>query len=93
VLNELAEEMRFDKIPTDCFNLFPTTAIQRLGYMLDTISEYRDKADMLLRKSRQAHLKFRYTSLKPQTVPATVDEYERNETWKIIINEEIEIDE
>jgi predicted transcriptional regulator of viral defense system len=91
VLNELAEEMSFDHISLDFFKLFPTTAIQRLGYILDIVLEYSDMAGTLLKKTKQSGIKFRYTSLKPE-IQQDVD-YERNETWKIIINEEIEIDE
>jgi len=91
VLNELAEEISFDKVSPDFFNLFPTTAIQRLGYILDIVLGYSDVASILLKKTKQASVKFRYTSLNPETLQD--DDCERNETWKIIINEEIEIDE
>ena len=91
MLNELAEEISFDKLSLDFFNLFPTTAIQRLGYILDIVLGYNDVASTLLIKTKQAGIKFRYTSLNTETLQDDV--CERNETWKIIINEEIEIDE
>ena len=91
VLNELAEEIRFDCIPPDFFKLFPSTSIQRLGYILDALLGFSDIANALLVKTKQAGIKFRYTPLKPDTEHEIG--YERNEIWKIIINEEIDIDE
>ena len=92
VLNELAEEICFDQVSLDFFKHFPITAIQRLGYILDIVLGYSDMASILLKKIEQVDLKFRYTPLKPNLHQSDVN-YSRNETWKIIINENIEIDE
>ena len=92
VLNELAEEISFDHVSPDFFKLIPTTAIQRLGYILDTVLGYSDLASTLLKKTEQARIKFRNTPLKPG-IQQKENGYERNEKWKIIINETIEIDE
>jgi len=91
VLYELAEEMNFDCISHDFLKLFPITAIQRLGYLLDCVLEYSDLASSLLKKTQEAGIKFRNTPLKPEIEKD--GDYERNEKWKIIINDEIEIDE
>jgi predicted transcriptional regulator of viral defense system len=93
VLNELVEEMDFDKITLDFLQLFPSTAIQRFGYLLDEILEQGGRAKMLLEKAKQAGIKFRKTLLKPEIQADDLSEYKQNEVWKIIINEEIEIDE
>ena len=93
VLNELVEEMDFDKITPDFLKLFPVTAIQRFGYLLDEVLEQGDKAKILQEKVKQAGIKFRKTLLKPEIQSGELSEYEQNEIWKIIINENIEIDE
>jgi predicted transcriptional regulator of viral defense system len=93
VLNELVEEMDFNKIPLDFLQLFPTTAIQRFGYLLDEVLEQGDKAKIWIEKVKQAGIKFRKTGLKPDIQVGEPSEYEQNEIWKIVINEEIEIDE
>jgi predicted transcriptional regulator of viral defense system len=93
VLNELVEEMDFNKITPDFLQLFPATTIQRFGYLLDEVLEQKDKAKILLEKVKQAGIKFRKTLLKPEIQVGKSSEYEQNEIWKIVINEEIEIDE
>jgi predicted transcriptional regulator of viral defense system len=93
VLNELVEEMDFAQITPDFLQHFPTTTIQRLGYMLDEVLEYGDKAKILLEKVKQAGIKFRKTLLKPEVQVDELSEYEQNTIWKIVINEELEIDE
>ena len=93
VLNELVEEMDFDKITPDFLQHFPATAIQRFGYLLDEVLEYGDRAEKLSEKVKQAGIKFRKTLLKPEIHTRELLEYEQNEIWKIEINEEIEIDE
>ncbi|GHT50656.1 hypothetical protein AGMMS49982_06380 [Bacteroidia bacterium] len=93
VLNELVEEMDFNKITPDFLQLFPATAIQRLGYLLDEVLEQEGKAGILLEKVKQAGIKFRKIGLKPEIQIGEPFEYEQNEIWKIVINEKIEIDE
>ena len=93
VLNDLVEEIDFDKITPDFLQYFPVTAIQRFGYMLDEILGYEDMAEILLKKVKQAEIKFRKTLLKPEVKIDLISDYEQNKVWKIIINEEIEIDE
>jgi hypothetical protein len=90
VLEELVEELDFKKVNKDFFSLFPSTTVQRLGYILEEILGYREIAKVLYDKGIQAGLSFRKTPLKPEndTSSATY-----NKLWKLIINEEIEIDE
>ena len=89
VLNELVEEIDFDKFTPDFLKLFPVTAIQRFGYLLDEVMEQNDKAKILLEKVKQAGIKFRKTPLKSEIQPDTLSEYEQNEIWKIVINKNI----
>ncbi len=93
VLNELVEEMDFDKITSDFLRQFPVPVIQRFGYLLDEVLDYRERAEILIRKINQADIKFRKTLLKPEIQTNDFSNQEYNEIWKIIINEEIEIDE
>ncbi len=92
VLNELVDEMDFDKITPDFLGLFPIAIIQRFGYILDEVLERADKAKIFMDKVTQAGIKFRKTPLKPE-MQCNWYRYEQNETWKIVINEEIEVDE
>ena len=91
VLNELIEEMDFSHVPDDFFRTVSTPTIQRLGYILDRILENSSMADALLSKAQEAGVKFRNTLLKSGN--KTNGEYACNAKWKVIINEEIEIDE
>jgi predicted transcriptional regulator of viral defense system len=93
VLNELVDEMDFDKLTPDFLRLFPAAIIQRFGYILDEVLEREDMAKIYLDKVQQAGVKFRKTPLKPDVKSNGQTEFPENKTWKIIINEYIEIDE
>jgi predicted transcriptional regulator of viral defense system len=93
VLNELVEAINFDKITLDLLQLFPIPVIQRFGFLLDKVLECDDRAERLLETIKQAGIKYRKTLLKPEIQVSDFSDFEHNEMWKIIINEEIEIDE
>lgn len=93
VLNELAEIMNFENVGQDFFGYFNAAVIQRLGYILDEALGYKEVADTLFRKAEEAGVKFRKYPLKVIKKDAKPSEYDVNKKWKIIINEEIEIDE
>ena len=90
VLNELAEVIK----PED-FNIFfientPVTALQRLGYILDTIIGNKPLADalhdiLLQNKGRMFRI--------PLKASAPIKGFSSDERWKVIVNTEIEIDE
>jgi predicted transcriptional regulator of viral defense system len=92
VLNELAEIIDFEKISLDFFQYANTADIQRLGYLLETLG-FIEIADLLLKRTNEANLKFRKYPLciKKQSMEST--DFPVDKKWKIIINEEIEIDE
>lgn len=54
VLNELAEELDFNRVDNDFFTYFPSTTVQRLGYILDEVLEYNEIAQVLCDKAIQA---------------------------------------
>lgn len=90
VLNELAEELDFRRVHNDFFSFFPSPIVQRLGYILDEILGYKEIAETLYEKGLKAGLSFRKSLLKPEK-NTYLTEY--NKLWKLVINEDIEIDE
>ena len=90
VLNELAESCDFTKLTKEFFQYVPTPVIQRLGYLLDEVLDYQSQADDLYLCTKKNNISFRRTPLKSKK---SVANCETNKKWKIIINEQIEIDE
>lgn len=93
VLNELAEVMDIQNIGADFLSYFNSAVIQRLGYILEDVLEYGELADTLYQKVKEAGIKFRKYPLRAVSKGTDLSSYDINEKWKIIINEEIEIDE
>jgi predicted transcriptional regulator of viral defense system len=93
VLNELSEALDFSYFGKDCFSYFNSAIVQRLGYMLDDVLEQRELADMLYQKVISAGVQFRKYPLKTAPKGTKLSGYPVNSKWKIIINEQIEIDE
>jgi predicted transcriptional regulator of viral defense system len=90
VLSELTESCDFAKLPAQFFEYVPIPVIQRLGYILEEVLGYQDKAEDLFANIKQYVRLFRSTPLKyrKSIVACTT-----NKKWKVIINEQIEIDE
>ena len=89
VLNELAESCDFSKLTKEFFEYVPTPVIQRLGYLLDVL-DCQSQADNLHSVIKKYDIAFRKTPLKIRGKTVNCEE---NKKWKIIINEQIEIDE
>jgi len=89
VLNELAESCDFSKLTKEFFEYVPTPVIQRLGYLLDVL-DCQSQADNLHSVIKKYDIAFRKTPMKIRKNTANCEE---NKKWKIIINEQIEIDE
>ena len=89
VLVELADDMRWDDKKIELLGYFKTPVIQRLGYLLHVIEESELEGD-LLTLAKQSGRIFRKVPLK-QAKPVE-DGMEVDKNWKIIINQEIEID-
>lgn len=90
VLYELMEVVKFDDQSLSLMKCYPPAIIQRLGYIL-TLLEYESLADELYELCKDCGMKFRRTALKaskPTEVSMEVDG-----RWKVIINQEIDIDE
>ena len=90
VLNELANELKFSQLPKLFFEYVPAPVIRRLGYLLDIELGFTDIADQLLEKMKEFKCSTRNTPLKNRKSPVG---YNANAKWRIIVNEQIEIDE
>ena len=90
VITEMAERIDFLGYKSDVLNYFPTAVVQRLGYILEIIGE-KDKGDELFSMCDKNGVKFRLAALKPSKLAKEGDE--KNNRWKLIINQEIEADE
>ncbi|MDR1877986.1 MAG: type IV toxin-antitoxin system AbiEi family antitoxin, partial [Bacteroidales bacterium] len=90
VLNELAESLDFSKLNNDFFEYVPKSSIQRLGYLLEQPLAQNNLADTLYEKAQKSNCKFQQIPLKYTN---KTENCEIDPKWKIIINEQIEIDE
>jgi len=90
VLYELAESCHFKKLNDDFFEYVPTPVIQRLGYLLDEALDFKRQADELYSMAKNFGCSFRTTPLKNRK---NAIDFPVNMKWKIIVNEQIEIDE
>lgn len=92
VLYELAESMDFENVGLDFLKSLNVSVIQRLGYLLDLLA-FDKLASDLFQKSKNAGVKFRKYPLSVLSEKKNYADYQINEKWKIIINEDIDIDE
>lgn len=91
VLAELVEETRFQSTCAELLRVFPAPVFQRLGYLLECVLEEQTKADDLFELTQSESLRFRKVPLKISKDIHANDEV--NKKWKVIVNQEIEIDE
>jgi predicted transcriptional regulator of viral defense system len=90
VLNELAEELKFNTIPESFFVHVPSPVIRRTGYLLDKELKYTRVADELYERMLELNCSKRVTPLKHGKSTAG---YLTDKKWGVIINTKIEIDE
>lgn len=88
VLNELVESIDFDNMDESFFSLSPIPVYQRFGYILETILE----KDELASKYKA---KMPFTSIRkiPFKIGKSTKDCKIDKKWKVIINQEIDIDE
>lgn len=89
ILNELAEEMRFEKINEELARFAATATLQRLGYIADVILHKKELADAIENLCRKLKLKFFRVSLMSKGKRYG---YACHERWKVIENSQIEFD-
>jgi len=92
ILSELAETLNFENISVEFLKSLNVAIIQRLGYLLDLL-ECDGLANVLFQKSKEADIKFRKYPLSVLSEKKNYTDFQINDKWKIIINEEVEIDE
>jgi predicted transcriptional regulator of viral defense system len=90
IINELAEEIRFEKINEDLARFTETATLQRLGYIADQILHKKELADAIEKLCIKMNLKFFRVSLMTKGKRYG---YPCNERWKVIENSQIEVDE
>ena len=90
VLNELSDAMNLGGLNASFLKISPTPVFQRLGYILEHILERNDMAETLYSLMEIAGLKLRKVPFKTSK-PA--DGCKVDTKWKVIVNQEIEIDE
>lgn len=89
VLEELAEKVEFTQnFPLLC-KMASCATMQRLGYILEHVLGETDKADALYNMMSEAGLPFQYRQLSNSK---PTDGCQRDNRWKIIVNEQIETD-
>lgn len=88
VLNELVDSIDFEKLDNDFFTLAPTPTYQRFGYILESVLERDEIAHKF--KSKMPPFTIRNIPFK---IGKSTTNCEINRKWKVIINQEIEIDE
>lgn len=88
--DELVDSLDFSNVDDSFFKIYGIPIYQRLGYILDVILEEADLAESIYNRLKSLNISFRKTVFKTgkRTVGCDI-----NEKWKIIINQEIEIDE
>ncbi|OFX37842.1 MAG: hypothetical protein A2X08_06005 [Bacteroidetes bacterium GWA2_32_17] len=90
ILNELANKIKFKNIPKLFFEHVPAPVIYRSGYLLDIELGYNTLANELLQKMKEFGCPMRKTPLKNRKSTFGCI---TNKKWKVIVNEQIEIDE
>ena len=90
VINELMEEISPESFSQDLFSSSTTTAIQRLGYLLEYELDNQLLADSLYKRSMEYSSKFQRIPLR-QSV--SFKDSSSDNRWRVARNIEIEIDE
>jgi len=92
IINDLAEKIRFTNVDKEFMQLFSPAVTQRLGYIFEELG-FEELANKLYRKTEIAGLKFRKAPLVIADITKDLLKYPVNDRWKLIINEQIDIDE
>jgi len=90
VLNELVEGIDPKEFNPNFFTSTPSTAIQRLGYLIEKVINNQILANELFEASQKNGLDFFMIPLKSS---APTKSFSSENRWKVIVNTEIELDE
>jgi predicted transcriptional regulator of viral defense system len=91
IIYDLAEKIRFTNLDKEFMQSFPPVVTQRLGYLRNELG-FDELADKLYHKAQNAGLKFRKAPLVVVNKSKDLSKYQIDDKWKIIINEQIDID-
>jgi predicted transcriptional regulator of viral defense system len=92
IINDLTGKIRFTNVDKEFIQSFSPAVTQRLGYLFEELG-FTELANKLYRKTELAGLKFRKTPLVIADKTKDLLNYPVNDRWKLIINEQIDIDE
>ena len=90
VLAELAEKLDFGGLGADFVDGVPVSSLQRLGYILEAVLEEHEAADGVFALLKKTGKQLQYVPLK---AGKESEGCEKNVRWKMLVNEQIEIDE
>ena len=90
IINELSEAIYPDKITRELIDTLSVPTIQRLGFVFEKIVAQPELAKKLYNLTKDRKNKF---FLQPLKTGGERTGFEKDRKWKIIINEDIEIDE
>jgi predicted transcriptional regulator of viral defense system len=90
VLAELVEKTDFGRLGPEFVKVAPVACFQRLGYILENVLDEQEVADAVYDLLKRAEVRMQPAALK---LGKKVEGCELDSRWKIIVNEEIEIDE
>ena len=90
VINDLTESFKLENFGETLMKIYPTSIYQRLGYILECVLENKEWADVLFALMKVSKCRFRPVPFK---IDKTTDGFECTNRWKVIENQEIEIDE
>ena len=90
VLAELVEKTDFGRLGPEFLKVAPVACFQRLGYILEEVLEEQEAADALYELIKRAGVRLQRAALK---AGKEISGAELNSRWKILVNEQIEIDE
>ena len=90
VLYELAEKLELNDDQMELIGQYGGPILQRFGYLLRVL-ELEEMEDRWFELCEKIGVKFKYAALKPSVEKHEDDE--RDKRWKVIINQEIDIDE
>lgn len=90
VLEELALKLDFARLDASFLQVAPAPVFQRLGYLLDRVLEEESLADDLLGLMKSGGMKMKAV---PLLLGASTENAQVDKKWKVLVNQEIEIDE
>lgn len=90
VLNDLADSCDFDKVDNSFYSIYSISIYQRLGYIMEKILGETTHADRIYQSIKQSGCRMRIIPFK---TGKPTEGFLPDNRWKVIENQEIDIDE